>query len=90
MTFSLRKLTLAITLCGVVCTPLMAAENTRPLRVLASLPITYGLGEVLLKGTDINLQRAAPDEPAGQSSDVPTSQGGARRPWPNWPPMPTP
>ncbi|VVM63161.1 hypothetical protein PS684_02608 [Pseudomonas fluorescens] len=60
MTFSLRKLTLAMTLCGVVCTPLMAAENAKPLRVLASLPITYGLGEVLLKGTDVNLERAAP------------------------------
>ena len=60
MTFSLRKLTLAITLCGVVGTPLLAAENAKPLRVLASLPITYGLGEVLLKGTDVNLERAAP------------------------------
>ncbi|MFI8223025.1 metal ABC transporter substrate-binding protein [Pseudomonas sp. NPDC085632] len=60
MTFSIRKLTLAMTLCGVVCTPLMAAENGKPLRVLASLPITYGLGEVLLKGTDVNLERAAP------------------------------
>jgi ABC-type Zn uptake system ZnuABC Zn-binding protein ZnuA len=28
--------------------------------VLASLPITYGLGEVLLKGTDVSLERAAP------------------------------
>ena len=28
--------------------------------MLASLPITYGLGEVLLKGTDISLERAAP------------------------------
>jgi ABC-type Zn uptake system ZnuABC Zn-binding protein ZnuA len=60
MTFSLRKLTLAMTLCGLVCTPLMAAEAAKPLRVLASLPITYGLGEVLLKGTDVNLERAAP------------------------------
>ncbi|PNG43788.1 metal ABC transporter substrate-binding protein [Pseudomonas asplenii] len=60
MNFSLRKLTLAMTLCGLVCTPLMAAEAAKPLRVLASLPITYGLGEVLLKGTDVNLERAAP------------------------------
>ena len=60
MTFSIRKLTLAMALCGVVCAPLMAAENAKPLRVLASLPITYGLGEVLLKGTDVNLERAAP------------------------------
>ncbi|RON62501.1 metal ABC transporter substrate-binding protein [Pseudomonas fluorescens] len=60
MMFSLKHLTLAITLCGVVGTPLLAAENAKPLRVLASLPITYGLGEVLLKGTDVNLERAAP------------------------------
>lgn len=60
MTFSLRKLTLAMVLCGVVGSPLLAAENPQPLRVLASLPITYGLGEVLLKGTDVSLERAAP------------------------------
>ncbi|RBC03619.1 metal ABC transporter substrate-binding protein [Pseudomonas sp. MWU12-2115] len=47
-------------LCGVVGSPPMAAENPEPLRVLASLPITYGLGEVLLKGTDVSLERAAP------------------------------
>lgn len=47
-------------LCGVVGSPLLAAENPQPLRVLASLPITYGLGEVLLKGTDVSLERAAP------------------------------
>lgn len=60
MAFSLRNLTLAMALCGVVCTPLLAAESAKPLRVLASLPITYGLGEVLLKGTNVNLERAAP------------------------------
>ncbi|MFP0194947.1 metal ABC transporter substrate-binding protein [Pseudomonas sp. PHC1] len=60
MAFSLRQLALAIALCGVASTTVLAAENTRPLRVLASLPITYGLGEVLLKGTDISLERAAP------------------------------
>ncbi|WP_336353813.1 metal ABC transporter substrate-binding protein [Pseudomonas atacamensis] len=60
MAFSLRNLTLAMALCGVVCTPLMAAETAKPLRVLASLPITYGLGEALLKGTDVKLERAAP------------------------------
>jgi ABC-type Zn uptake system ZnuABC Zn-binding protein ZnuA len=60
MTFSMRKLTLALALCGVVSTPVFAAESTKPLHVLASLPITYGLGEVLLKGTDIKLERAAP------------------------------
>ncbi|PMX01194.1 metal ABC transporter substrate-binding protein [Pseudomonas sp. FW215-R2] len=60
MAFSLRQLTLAIALCSVTTTNVFAAESAKPLRVLASLPITYGLGEVLLKGTDISLERAAP------------------------------
>jgi ABC-type Zn uptake system ZnuABC Zn-binding protein ZnuA len=64
MTFSLRQLTLAVALCGLTTTS-FAADNNKPLRVLASLPITYGLGEVLLKGTDVNLQRAAPDNLPG-------------------------
>jgi ABC-type Zn uptake system ZnuABC Zn-binding protein ZnuA len=59
MIFSLRQLTLAIALCGLATTT-MAADNGKPLRVLASLPITYGLGEVLLKGTDVSLERATP------------------------------
>ncbi|VVP54596.1 hypothetical protein PS900_05620 [Pseudomonas fluorescens] len=59
MNFSLRQLTLAIALCGLATTAI-AADNGKPLRVLASLPITYGLGEVLLKGTDVSLERAAP------------------------------
>ncbi|MBV7568380.1 metal ABC transporter solute-binding protein, Zn/Mn family [Pseudomonas sp. PDM27] len=59
MIFSLRQLTLAVALCGVAATT-FAANNGKPLRVLASLPITYGLGEVLLKGTDVSLERAAP------------------------------
>lgn len=37
-----------------------AAQAAQPLTILASLPITYGLGEHLLKGTDVQLQRAAP------------------------------
>ncbi|CAI8984600.1 Metal ABC transporter substrate-binding protein [Pseudomonas sp. IT-P258] len=59
MTFSLRQLTLAVALCGLATTT-SAADNGKPLRVLASLPITYGLGEALLKGTDVSLERAAP------------------------------
>jgi ABC-type Zn uptake system ZnuABC Zn-binding protein ZnuA len=59
MSFSLRQLTLALALCGLATTTL-AADGSQPLRVLASLPITYGLGEVLLKGTDVSLERAAP------------------------------
>ncbi|MCK8667579.1 zinc ABC transporter substrate-binding protein [Pseudomonas azerbaijanoccidens] len=64
MTFSLRQLTLAVALCGLATTS-FAADNGKPLRVLASLPITYGLGEVLLKGTDVKLERAAPDNLPG-------------------------
>jgi ABC-type Zn uptake system ZnuABC Zn-binding protein ZnuA len=59
MSFSLRQLSLAIALCGLATTT-FAADNAPPLRVLASLPITYGLGEMLLKGTDVSLERAAP------------------------------
>ena len=59
MIFTLRQLTLAVALCGLTATT-FAADNGKPLRVLASLPITYGLGEVLLKGTDVSLERAAP------------------------------
>ena len=32
----------------------------KSVKVVASLPITYGLAEVLLKGTDVKLERAAP------------------------------
>ncbi|MFB3303865.1 metal ABC transporter solute-binding protein, Zn/Mn family [Pseudomonas sp. AMR01] len=32
----------------------------KPVTVLASLPITYGLADVLLKNTDVHLERAAP------------------------------
>jgi ABC-type Zn uptake system ZnuABC Zn-binding protein ZnuA len=64
MSFSLRQLTLAMALCAVVQTSI-AADSAKPLRVLASLPITYGLGEVLLKGTDVSLERAAPDNLPG-------------------------
>lgn len=59
MIFSLRRLTLAVALCSLATTT-FATENAKPLRVLASLPITYGLGVVLLKGTDVSLERAAP------------------------------
>jgi ABC-type Zn uptake system ZnuABC Zn-binding protein ZnuA len=59
MIFSLRQLTLAVALCGLAATT-FAANNGKPLRVLASLPITYGLGELLLKDTDVSLERAAP------------------------------
>ena len=59
MSFSLRQLTLAVALCGLANTS-FAADSAKPLHVLASLPITYGLGEALLKGTHVKLERAAP------------------------------
>ena len=45
---------------GVGNTALFAAKSTHDLRVLAALPITYGLGQILLEGTGIILERAAP------------------------------
>ena len=59
MIFSLRQLTLAVALYGLATTT-FAVDNGKPLRVLAALPITFGLGEILLKGTDVSLERAAP------------------------------
>jgi len=65
MRFFLHPLTLAFAC--LIATPLMAAESVKPavhaakpVKVLASLPITYGLADVLLKGTDVQLERAAP------------------------------
>ena len=52
----LRKLTAALTLCAVLAPAAFAAE---PVKVLASLPITYGLGQLLLKDSGVQLQRAA-------------------------------
>ncbi|MCK1792245.1 metal ABC transporter substrate-binding protein [Pseudomonas violetae] len=59
MNFNLRQLILAVALCA-LANPALATDSAKPLRVLASLPITYGLGEVLLKGTNVQLERAAP------------------------------
>ncbi|WLH42762.1 metal ABC transporter solute-binding protein, Zn/Mn family [Pseudomonas sp. FP2254] len=65
MRFALRPLTLAFAC--LIAAPLMAVElvkpavhAAKPVKVLASLPITYGLADVLLKGTDVQLERAAP------------------------------
>ncbi|WVV47344.1 zinc ABC transporter substrate-binding protein [Pseudomonas sp. NA13] len=53
----MRQLTLAVALCAVAVTSSSATEKVR---LLASLPVTYGLGEALLKGTEVSLERAAP------------------------------
>ncbi|SFP05915.1 ABC-type Zn uptake system ZnuABC, Zn-binding component ZnuA [Pseudomonas sp. NFPP07] len=46
-------------------TALHSASSPKPLTVLASLPITFGLGQWLLQGTDVRLERAAPDNLPG-------------------------
>lgn len=54
----LRRLTLALAISTLLAGPLQAQEN--PPRILAALPITYGLGAALLDGSEVRLQRAAP------------------------------
>ena len=57
---TLRKLSLALAITGLLSTPLLAADTaTQPVRILASLPITYGLSELLLKDSNVTLERAA-------------------------------
>jgi hypothetical protein len=59
----LRKLTLALAIAGLMATttraPAASAETEKPVRVLASLPITFGLGQILLKDSGVVLERAA-------------------------------
>ena len=58
--FTLRKLSLALAITGLLGTSVLAADSaTQPIRILASLPITYGLGELLLKDSNVTLERAA-------------------------------
>lgn len=62
-TSNLRSLTLALALGGVFSHSVLAAETkievAQPVRILASLPITYGLGQILLKDSGVVLERAA-------------------------------
>lgn len=46
-------------------TALHSSRSHKPLTVLASLPVTFGLGQLLLQGTDVQLERAAPDNLPG-------------------------
>ena len=55
---TLQRLSLALAACALLAGPLHA--ETQPVRILASLPITYGLGASLLDGSSLQLQRAAP------------------------------
>ncbi|KTC15744.1 metal ABC transporter solute-binding protein, Zn/Mn family [Pseudomonas viridiflava] len=61
--FTLRRMTLALAMTGLLCNAVSAADaaaqSVQPVRVLASLPITYGLGQILLKDSGVVLERAA-------------------------------
>ncbi|QXG26316.1 zinc ABC transporter substrate-binding protein [Pseudomonas viridiflava] len=61
--FTLRRMTLALAMTGLLCNAVSAADATaqsaQPVRVLASLPLTYGLGQILLKDSGVVLERAA-------------------------------
>lgn len=59
----LRTLTFALAITGLFTCAVQAAPATAdsktPVRVLASLPITFGLGQILLKDSGVVLERAA-------------------------------
>lgn len=59
----LRSLTVALAFTGLFATAAQAAPATNDantqVRVLASLPVTYGLGQLLLKDSGVVLERAA-------------------------------
>ena len=61
--FTLRRMTLALAMTGLLCNAVSAtdatAQSAQPVRVLASLPITYGQGQILLKDSGVVLERAA-------------------------------
>ncbi|WP_448632845.1 MULTISPECIES: metal ABC transporter solute-binding protein, Zn/Mn family [Pseudomonas fluorescens group] len=73
----LRRLSLAVALGGLITLPAFAAESSRPVHLLASLPVTYGLSETLLKGTDVKLDRAAPANLPGTRQSAYFSGRGA-------------
>ena len=53
-------------------------KTKQPVKVLASLPITYGLAEALLKGTNVTLERAAPANlPGSRQVSYFTGRGAA-------------
>lgn len=66
MTPTLKHLSLALLLAGLPLASVVqaatrpAAQQSAGITVLASLPVTYGLGSLLLDGTSVKLQRAAP------------------------------
>ncbi len=55
----LRKLTLALVISALAVSA-TAADKQPAVHILASLPVTYGLGQILLKDSGVELERAAP------------------------------
>lgn len=84
MTPTLKHLSLALLLAGL---PLAvqaqsaakpAVQQQAGVTVLASLPVTYGLGALLLDGTSVKLVRAAPENlPATRQPSYFSGRGGA-------------
>lgn len=84
MTPTLKHLSLALLLAGL---PLAvqaqsaakpAVQQQAGVTVLASLPVTYGLGALLLEGTSVKLVRAAPENlPATRQPSYFSGRGGA-------------
>ena len=70
---TLRTLTLALAMTGLLNAPLQAADTS----VLASLPITYGLSDLLLKDSGVKLQHAAPANLPGSRQSAYFSSRGA-------------
>ncbi|WP_022961184.1 metal ABC transporter solute-binding protein, Zn/Mn family [Halopseudomonas pelagia] len=57
---TLYRTALAMLASVALCAP-VAANDAIEIKVLATLPVTYGLGSILLEGSGVELVRAAPD-----------------------------
>lgn len=84
MNLKLKQLTLALALAGLPSLTLAATQATAgteqaaPVRVLTTLPVTHSLAEALLKGTAVELTRAAPANlPATRQPSYFSGRGGA-------------
>ncbi|MFO2464002.1 zinc ABC transporter substrate-binding protein [Pseudomonas sp. 15FMM2] len=63
---------------GIGQADLPKAKSVNPVKVLAALPVTYGLAEHLLKDTDVRLERAAPANlPGSRQTSYFTGRGAA-------------
>jgi len=77
MRTSLSQWLLAMTATALLTQTAWASETDRPVHILASLPVTYGLSQLLLKGTPVVLERAAPANLPGSRQSAYFSGRGA-------------